>query len=155
MQRLLPPTLVLVLSIICTAIHLVTGPTTAPTVVRWTGLPVAVFGLGITMWGSHRFEAVGTNIKTFDDPDLLVTDGLFGWSRNPMYLGFTIALSGLAIGLGSLVGISAPIAFAVASDRWYIPFEEQKMRQTFKARYDDYTRHVRRWFGRRPTGATE
>ncbi|MCB9493981.1 MAG: hypothetical protein H6681_00895 [Desulfobacteraceae bacterium] len=33
-------------------------------------------------------------MQTFDDPDILISDGLFKISRNPMYLGFLIALLG-------------------------------------------------------------
>lgn len=113
------------------------------------GIPLTMLGLGMSSWGSKYFAEIGTNIKTFDQPDVLVSDGLFRWSRNPMYLGFALALTGLAIGLGSLAGAFAPAIFVLAADRWYIPFEEKQMRQTFHDQYEDYSRLVMRWFGRR------
>ncbi len=104
----------------------------------------------MSVWGSKRFEAVGTSINTFGQPNQLVIDGLFRWSRNPMYLGFLILLAGVAIGLGSWVGVLAPAIFFAAADRWYIPFEERLMRQTFDEHYESHAHQVRRWFGRRP-----
>jgi len=149
MKRLLPPTLVLLLGLTATALHLLLGLRTSPPALRLLGIPVVIAGLAMSIWGSRRFEAAGTNIKTFDQPDLLVNDGLFQWSRNPMYLGFLILLAGVAIGLGSVAGVIAPVAFFLAADRWYIPFEETQMQQTFQDQYQNYTQHVRRWVGRR------
>lgn len=149
MQRLLPPVLVLLLGVAATALHITLDVSTISATLRWLGIPVGVAGLGISIWGSNRFAAVGTNIQTFDRPDVLVSDGLFRWSRNPMYLGFTLALIGLAIGLGSIVGVLAPGIFLLVANQWYIPFEEKQMRQTFHKQYEDYSQLVMRWLGRR------
>ncbi len=149
MQRPLPPSLVLVLSLTATLAHVLFFRPVVPDALRWGGVPVGLLGLGMAVWGSRRFAAAGTNIQTFGEPDLLVSDGLFRWSRNPMYLGFGVALAGLAVGLGSIAGFAAPVAFVLVADRWYIPFEEQQMSQTFNQQYDDYAASVRRWFGRR------
>lgn len=149
MQRLLPPTLVLLLGLAATVLHFALGLTSIPRLLRVLGLPIASIGLGMSAWGSKRFEEVGTNIKTFDRPDQLVSDGLFGWSRNPMYLGFLILLAGAALGLGSWAGVTAPVVFFVAADRWYIPFEEAQMKRTFSDEYETYAQQVRRWLGRR------
>ncbi|MCZ8499386.1 methyltransferase [Vibrio lentus] len=34
---------------------------------------------------------------TFDEPTLLVTEGVYKYTRNPMYLGFVVSLLGFAI----------------------------------------------------------
>ena len=86
-------------------------------------LPLAA-GLVITVQGSNKFEQVGTNIKTFADPDVLVTDGLYRFSRNPMYLGFVLILLGVAMLFGKASPFIAVIAYLLICDRWYIKFEE-------------------------------
>lgn len=138
------------LALSAVALHFVLGLPSVPDILRLVGIPAAVTGLAMSVWGSRRFDQVGTNINTFDRPDVLVNEGLFRWSRNPMYLGFLFLLLGLAIGLGSWAGLLAPAIFFVAADRWYIPFEETEMSNAFDENYDAYTRQVRRWFGRRP-----
>ncbi len=37
------------------------------------------------------FQRIGTNVYTFEEPGELVTEGLYGISRNPMYLGLAVA----------------------------------------------------------------
>lgn len=149
MQRILPPVLVLLLGLGATALHFVLGLQAMAAMFRLVGFPIALGGLAMSLWGSRHFEAVGTNIRTFDEPDLLISDGLYQWSRNPMYLGFLILLAGVALGLGSWAGLMAPAVFFIAADRWYIPFEEELMRDAFNGHYESYSRQVRRWVGRR------
>jgi protein-S-isoprenylcysteine O-methyltransferase Ste14 len=62
-----------------------------------------------------------------------------------MYLGFAVFLTGLAILLGTLVPFLGPIAFIIAADRWYIPFEEDALKRKFGEQYEAYQRATRRW----------
>lgn len=149
MQRLLPPTLVLVLAAMMVIVGLLLPGPGLPFVLRLFGASLAAIGLAATVAESRRFGQVGTNIKTFDDPDHLVDSGLFALSRNPMYLGFLLFLVGLAGALGSPPALVGPLLFFLIADRWYIPFEEQRMIAVFGDDYRHYRRRVRRWLGRR------
>jgi len=102
-------------------------------------------GLGFAIWGSRKFERVGTTIKTFDQPDHLVEDGLFRISRNPMYLGFFLTLVGVWLVMGALSSLLGVLLFLVVADRWYIPFEEQVLSARFAGAYDAYRSRTRRW----------
>lgn len=102
-------------------------------------------GLMISRNGSNKFEKVGTNINTFDEPDILVTDGLFKYSRNPMYLGFVIALFGVSIILGTVSSFIILIIFILITDQWYIKFEERVMMEKFGEKYMNYMKITRRW----------
>jgi len=110
-----------------------------------SGVVLIILGLALAKQGSSLFERRGTNIQTFDDPDVLVTDGVFRISRNPMYLGFALALAGLAIVLGNFASLLVVLAFIVITDRWYIAFEEVVMIRTFGDRYRTYQQRTRRW----------
>lgn len=146
MQRLLPPTLVYLLLAAMTGLHLLfPGPTIVPRPYNWLGLILAGAGLCVTLAAAGLFRRRSTNIKTFDDPTELVTDGCFRWSRNPMYLGFTILLVGAGITFGSLFPVLTPALFVIACQVWYIPFEEQAMIRTFGDSYRAYAEDVRRW----------
>ncbi|WP_119273792.1 methyltransferase family protein [Taklimakanibacter deserti] len=146
MKKLLPPVLVAIITIVmCGARIVLPGPVIVPAPYNWLGLALLVAGPALALIGARRFDKVGTNIKTFNEPTLLVTDGLFKWTRNPMYLGLTLFLLGLAVLLGTLFPFLGPVAFAVTADCWYIPFEEAALQHKFGERYEAYKRATRRW----------
>ncbi len=145
-MKILPPRLFLLTVVLMTAVHLLLPSAyQLPAIWRWLGLLPLLAGLAVTVAAARHFEHRRTNIKTFDEPTHLVTDGLFRWSRNPMYAGFTAAVAGVAILLGSPAPLVPAAAFAVVCDRWYIRFEERAMRSTFGTAYTEYAGRVRRW----------
>lgn len=147
MQKLLPPRLFLAFAVLIALVSLYLPQTqTIAYPLNLTGLPLLITGLGISIWHSRLFRRRNTNINTFNQPDVLVKDGLFRHTRNPMYLGFVIALLGVAVlSLGSLFGFALVIAFVVITDRWYIRFEERAMLSAFGEAYQEYCQEVRRW----------
>jgi protein-S-isoprenylcysteine O-methyltransferase Ste14 len=145
-MRLLPPMLVLILLVAMAALHVVLpGPTLLAFPYTLAGAVVAALGLTVTLAGARLFARVGTNIRTFNEPGVLVTDGPFRWSRNPIYLGFVLLLLGTAILLGTATPLLGPALFAIVADRWYIAFEERAMQAKFGSLYADYMRRTRRW----------
>jgi protein-S-isoprenylcysteine O-methyltransferase Ste14 len=146
MKRLLPPILVLIAVALMLLLRIVVP---GGRIIAWpyslAGIALAVAGLTVTLVAARRFARIGTNIKTFNEPGTLVTDGLFAYSRNPMYLGFVLFLAGVATALGTLSPILVAIAFAVIADRWYIRFEEAAMAAKFGDAYARYKQSVRRW----------
>lgn len=148
MQRLLPPHLFVLCGISSLAIGLllpVVGPAALP--FRLIGVPVLIAGVLLTVRSASHFERAETNIKTFDDPGVLVGTGPFRFSRNPMYLGFTVALVGLSLIVASLSAFAGPALFWLLADRWYIPFEERRMAAAFGPAYRQYRSMVPRWIG--------
>src|SRR3990170_919069 len=100
-MRILPPVLLMIFTALMIALGLfLPGPAIVPPPYNWLGAILIVAGLTVTMTAARRFQRVGTNIRTFNDPTRLVTDGLFRFSRNPMYLGMSAALLGLGVALG-------------------------------------------------------
>jgi len=62
-----------------------------------------------------------------------------------MYLGMTIALSGVAILLGSLTPCVIVPTFFMLSARRFALAEEKLMEETFGEAYRQYRKKVRRW----------
>jgi protein-S-isoprenylcysteine O-methyltransferase Ste14 len=143
---LLPPIALVMLAGLMVALHR-TVPVMGivPWPFNWAGVVPIVAGLGLANWHARLFRRIGTNINTFGEPDKLTTEGLFGRSRNPMYLGMVACLVGVAILLGSLTPWVGPVAFFVIANLWYIPLEERAMARKFGAAYGEYQRRVRRW----------
>jgi protein-S-isoprenylcysteine O-methyltransferase Ste14 len=79
----------------------------------------------------------------------LVTSGVYGWTRNPMYLGLSILLLGWAIKLGTLSPLVGPVLFVLLIQRVQIRPEEHALRMQFGQHYEQYCHRVSRWLGRR------
>ena len=75
----------------------------------------------------------------------MVTTGICRVTRNPMYLGFALALLGWGLWLGHAVALGVPLAFVLYVNRFQIQPEERALRAKFGAPYEDYRRRVRRW----------
>jgi protein-S-isoprenylcysteine O-methyltransferase Ste14 len=85
---------------------------------------------------THRFDAT---IR-------LIEDDVFGYSRNPMYLGMTAILLGAALALRNLASLAAPLYFFLVIDLVFAPFEEAKMEHEIGEPFLAYKKKVRRWF---------
>jgi protein-S-isoprenylcysteine O-methyltransferase Ste14 len=146
-QKLLPPRLFQICLVLIAALDVVFGerPIFASGAVLALGILTFLAGAALTLGGAGQFNRRKTNINTFRKPDHLVTDGLFRYSRNPMYLGFSTALIGAAIIFNSFIGLAVAAAFILITDRWYIAFEETLMAETFGQAYADYRQTTRRW----------
>lgn len=111
----------------------------------WIGAIVIFIGISITTISNFTLLKNTTPVKPFETPTVLVTSGPFRLSRNPIYLGMTTILLGLAIYLGSLFSIIFSLAFAVIIDRKFIPLEERKLEELFGEKYQSYKKRVGRW----------
>ena len=146
MQRLLPPVLFLILLAalgILWAVHPV-GMNIRPDAAMPWDVPLAL-GIVILIWARVHFKKKDAEIHTFREPKSLVSDGIFRFSRNPMYLGFSLILLGAAFFVNTWCALLAPLAFLLAANFWYIPHEERTLRSIFGKAYDDYAWSVRRW----------
>ncbi|MCA3574760.1 MAG: isoprenylcysteine carboxylmethyltransferase family protein [Aestuariivirga sp.] len=75
----------------------------------------------------------------------LVTSGVFGITRNPMYVSLTLLLGAWAFWLGGPWVWAGPVLLALWLDRFQIRPEERAMAQRFGADYARYREKVRRW----------
>lgn len=109
------------------------------------GCGVIAFSFGIT--GVITFLRKQTTIDpvNVDQASKLVTDGIYAFSRNPMYVGLTALLVQWAVHLSVPWTLVGPAVFAWFLHRFQIIPEERAMRAKFGAAYDDYCRRVRRW----------
>ena len=144
--RILPPhyLVISVLLILGTA-ALDTAPLFASPWVYLGLLPMAA-GITIAVQGSRQFAAAETNIIPLTESTTLVTDGVFAFSRNPMYLGMMLLLTGLAFIADNGFAWLVVVAFWLIIRFAFIRREERLMADTFGDAYNEYKSNVRRWF---------
>lgn len=113
----------------------------------YVGAPIMVLGVAIAVGGVVTFRRVGTTVdpRHPERAQLLVTSGIFAWTRNPMYLGVTVALLGWAVVLGPTLLMLGAALFVSYIQRFQIGPEERVMRDKFGAEFVAYCRRTRRW----------
>ena len=77
-------------------------------------------------------------------PDRLVTDGVYAWTRNPMYLGHLTFMTGAALVTRSPLAIGA---LALAGP-WFgrrVAADEARLTAAFGQAYEEYLARVPRW----------
>ena len=95
----------------------------------------------------RRFIRVKTTINpiAIDQASVLVTDGVYRWTRNPMYLSMAALLAAFAAVSGQAWLWLGPILFVIYIQRFQIRPEERVMTQLFGDAYRDYVAKVRPW----------
>ncbi len=111
----------------------------------YAGVLPLVTGSAMIVWSRRVFQAAGTPIRPFTESTALVRNGLYRWSRNPMYLGAVLLVAGVAILLGSLAPALVVVAFFAILQERFIRCEERLLEDTFGECYQAYRRSVRRW----------
>ncbi len=102
-------------------------------------------GLGLLVIANGLLTRAGTGVIPFRNVSALVTDGLYRFTRNPMYLGMMAVLLGCALTVGATVAVLIPPIFVVIVELRFIRPEEAMLRHIFPEDYPSYCERVRRW----------
>jgi protein-S-isoprenylcysteine O-methyltransferase Ste14 len=143
-----PPLVVAILSLLMGGITWLTPPLDIALTLRLAvGIVVIAVGASIVVRGARTFWRAGTTIDPVNigRVSAFVTSGIFGYTRNPMYVGFTTMLIGWGLILASPWAMLGPVAFVLFTTRFQIIPEERAMQAKFGKEYDEYRARVRRW----------
>lgn len=111
----------------------------------WIGAALVLGGLGLMLAAAVEMRRHRTTIIPHQMPDAMVSSGIFGITRNPIYLGDALVLAGLGLRWDSILAIlSLPVFVRLVTKR-FIEGEEARLRQRFGPAFDDYSGRVRRW----------
>ncbi|MCB9137017.1 MAG: isoprenylcysteine carboxylmethyltransferase family protein [Caldilineaceae bacterium] len=112
-------------------------------------LSAVVFTVGacVAILAIFDFRRAHTTVDplNIENVSTLVTSGVFGMSRNPMYLGFALFLLAFVIYLNSPVLLVGVAGFILYITMFQIVPEEQAMLEKFGDEYRGYMLKVRRW----------
>jgi len=114
------------------------------TIVPW-GLPLLAWGyLQYLLVGVYRHPRAGGTSGMEVPPDRIIDTGPYRFTRNPMYLGHLIFLTGLALTFWSWFALIILWARAMWFQR-RVRSDEERLEQIFGAEYLAYCTRVRRW----------
>lgn len=106
-------------------------------------------GLGVlsAFSGIIVFRMNGTTVdpRSPDKATFLVKNGIYRFTRNPMYLGMALVLIGGLIRIGNPLSILGLFFFVWFLTQFQIKPEEEALKELFGEEYKSYQRSVRRW----------
>jgi protein-S-isoprenylcysteine O-methyltransferase Ste14 len=120
-----------------------------------TGLPAAVrFGLAtafvlaalVLIGGALTgFRRAGTPAAPWHPSTAIVTDGVYGYTRNPMYVAMTLVYGAIALAADSLITLLVLVPLLIVVHYGVVLREERYLERKFGDAYRRYTSTVRRW----------
>ncbi|MEL6427911.1 MAG: isoprenylcysteine carboxylmethyltransferase family protein [Planctomycetota bacterium] len=116
---------------------------------RGAGLALVALALAVEATAVRGLLARGTTFLPHREARALVTGGLHGFSRNPIYVAHVTLVLGCALALRSGAGACAAAATLVLLDRLAVRPEEAFLSARFGADYEAYRARVPRWLGLR------
>jgi protein-S-isoprenylcysteine O-methyltransferase Ste14 len=108
------------------------------------GVPLLMTGSALFMGAIWTMDALGKHPSHADEPPGVITAGPYRYSRNPIYVGHSLAHIGGAVLLGSLWALLA-LGPVVAYLHHVITQEEARLRALFGDEYVEYRKTTRRW----------
>jgi protein-S-isoprenylcysteine O-methyltransferase Ste14 len=117
-----------------------------PGALRWpVGAGLLALGLGLMTGAVRGFGRAGTPVETCRPATALVTEGLYGWSRNPMYVALALLHAGIAVLADSawMLLVLAPLLVWIRVG--VVAREERHLLARFGPAYAAYRARVRRW----------
>jgi protein-S-isoprenylcysteine O-methyltransferase Ste14 len=109
------------------------------------GSALILAGLALAVAGIRNFTQAGTAVRTIEPTTALVTTGIHGRSRNPIYLGLFLLYAGIGIAAHSpwILILLLPLALLIRYG--VVAREEAYLERLFGDAYRDYKARVRRW----------
>jgi len=104
-----------------------------------------LLGCGVIVVALLRFRKAGTDPEPWKRDTAFVAQGIYRFTRNPMYLGMAIASFGISVAANCLGGMLTLPLSIIAIQTQVIRREEAHLARTFGQPYLDYCSHVRRW----------
>ncbi len=113
--------------------------------VRAVGAALFIVAFAVAISGIRYFRSIGTAVDPTKPASQLAQGGVFAWTRNPMYLGFSVAMLGLALLFASGWLLAFALLDPLILQKLAIEREEAYLTRRFGAAYTAYCARVRRW----------
>ncbi len=107
---------------------------------------LAIICAGLIVTSAFRvMSRASTAVNPSQPTTAIVSDGVFSWSRNPIYLSLTLFYIGISLLLGALWALLLLLPLLVIVQIGVIQREESYLERKFGDEYLRYKARVRRW----------
>jgi protein-S-isoprenylcysteine O-methyltransferase Ste14 len=113
--------------------------------VPWFGVASILIGLAVAAAGIRDFSRAATPVPTNQPTRVLVTTGMHGWTRNPIYLGMLLIYGGIGLVASSPWTLLLLLPLALTIRYGVVAREEAYLERRFGSAYRGYKARVRRW----------
>ena len=104
-----------------------------------------LIGIAVFVAGIRNFSSAATPVQGTEPTRTLVTTGIHGWSRNPIYVGMFLVYAGIGIAVRSPWILILTLPLAITMRYGVVAREEAYLERRFGDAYRDYKAGVRRW----------
>lgn len=111
------------------------------------GVGLVLLGAYIAILGVYSFRKAKTTVNPLhpEKSSTIVSSGIYRFTRNPMYLGMSVALLGMTFIFGDISAILGVIGFVLYINYFQIIPEEKILKSNFGKVYEEYCVKTRRW----------
>jgi len=120
-------------------------PWAVPALLINIGFALTFIGFLLGVGAFIEFRKARTTLDPHGSVKVVVTQGVYRITRNPIYLGFLLMVIGLPLNLGSYWGLVVSPFFVTTLNQLVIEKEEAYLEKKFKEQYTGYRSSVRRW----------
>jgi protein-S-isoprenylcysteine O-methyltransferase Ste14 len=106
---------------------------------------VILLAIGLFVSAVRTFRVAGTPVPGNQPTTTIVRTGPYRFSRNPIYLAFSLLQLGIAFSVNSLWLVITLLAAVALMSLVVIPKEEWYLERRFPSEYPPYKASVRRW----------
>ena len=143
-----PPIATLVLALLMWLTPAVAGLVPIPHAARvLCAVALLCIGQGISLAGIAAFRRARTTVNPVKASlaSSLVIQGVYRYTRNPMYVGLLLTLLAWAVLVANPLAVPWVVAYVLYITRFQIIPEERVLASLFGAEYEAYKGRVRRW----------
>jgi protein-S-isoprenylcysteine O-methyltransferase Ste14 len=116
------------------------------TSIGWAaGGALIAIGVALMAVGIRNFSRADTPVPSNQAVRALVTTGIHGWSRNPIYVGMLLLYAGIGTAARSPWVLIFALPLIIILRYGVIAREETYLERRFGDAYRDYKKRVRRW----------
>ena len=109
------------------------------------GGALVILGLLLMLAAVLTMTRARTTVIPHEQPSALVTEGVFRLSRNPIYLGDALVLTGFILYRDAVLALPVIALFVRVIERRFIRPEEERLRAGFGAAFEAWAARTRRW----------
>jgi len=140
-----PPAIYLTAIVTGLVLHFAWPIPFVPSLAMPFGVLIAVFAVMLFIWSIRTFHSAGTPVPGNRPTTTIVKVGPYRFSRNPIYLAFSLFQIGIALGVNDAWILVTLVPAISITSFVVIPREERYLEERFGEEYAGYKASVRRW----------